>query len=234
MNDMEIHRLEPDTDWRYELKFTCRAGALAQVRNWIRLHFEGFRTAYPARVVNNIYLDTLDLNRLNANLSGLSKKQKLRIRWYGTEVDKSILELKYKDNWLGGKKRFPLSIAIDLSQTWSQILARVTADVPTSWQHLLEKTNQPTLLNRYRREYYVTPDGEIRATIDYDQEVYDQILSPRPNLRRRLRIEEMLVIELKGDSSQSERLQHVGSQFPIRLSRNSKYANSLLTAQYTR
>lgn len=230
MNDVEIHRLDPGPDWRYELKLTCGAGSLAQARNWIRLHPAGFRTAYPPRMVNNIYLDEIDFGLLNANLSGLSNKHKLRIRWYGEDPGQPILELKYKQNWLGGKRRVSLPLSIDFSQSWSQILAHVRANVPASWRHLLERTNQPKLLNRYRREYYVTPDGELRATLDYAQEVYDQSLSLRPNLHRRLPVEDLLVIELKGDSSQSERLQQVCAQFPIRLSRNSKYAENLRLA----
>lgn len=230
MNDIEIHRLEPSPDWRYELKLTCGAESLALARNWIQLNPEGFRTAYPPRIVNNIYLDAIDLSLLNANLSSLSNKQKLRIRWYGEDPDEPILELKYKQNWLGGKIRFSLPRPIDLSQSWSQILANVTANVPASWQHLLEKTNQPMLLNRYCREYYVTHDGKLRATLDYAQEVYDQSFSLRPNLHHRLPVEELLVIELKGDSSHSERLEQVCAQFPIRLSRNSKYAEILRSA----
>jgi hypothetical protein len=230
MKDFEIHRLDPGPDWRYELKITCGAESLAQARNWIRLHPEGFRTAYPPRLVNNIYLDATDLSYLNANLSGLSDKQKLRIRWYGEEPDEPVLELKYKQNWLGGKLRLPLPQPIDLCQSWSQILANVTANVPVSWQHLLGKTSQPKLLNRYHREYYATFDGEIRATLDYEQEAYDQTHSLRPNLHQRLSIENLVVIELKGDSSQSERLEYVCSQFPVRLSRNSKYAEILRSA----
>jgi hypothetical protein len=109
-------------------------------------------------------------------------------------------------------------------------LANVTANVPVSWQHLLGKTSQPKLLNRYHREYYATFDGEIRATLDYEQAAYDQTHSLRPNLHQRLSIENLVVIELKGDSSQSERLEHVCSQFPVRLSRNSKYAEILRSA----
>lgn len=230
MNDIEIHRLDPGPDWRYELKITCGAESLARARNWIQLHPEGFRTAYPPRLVNNIYLDATDLRDLNSNLSGLSNKQKLRIRWYGEKPDEPVLELKYKQNWLGGKLRVPLPQPIDLCQSWYHILTSVTANVPVSWQHLLGKTSQPMLLNRYRREYYATLDGAIRATLDYELEAYDQTHSLRPNLHHRLPIENLLVVELKGDSSHSERLEQVSSQFPIRLSRNSKYAEILRSA----
>ena len=232
MNDLMIHRLDPGTDWRYELKLTCGAELLAQARDWIRLHPEGFRTANPSRIVNNIYLDTIELRSLNANLSSLSNKQKLRIRWYGEDTGRPVLELKYKQNWLGRKRRFNLPKSLDLSKSWSQILADVRANVPTSWQHLLEKMNQPTLINLYHREYYATLDGEIRVTLDYSQKVYNQRFTLRPNLRHCLPVEELLVIELKGASSQSIRLQQACSDFPICLSRNSRYAKNLRSALF--
>ena len=230
MNDPVIHRLDPATDWRYELKLTCGAELLTQARDWIRLHPEGFRTANPSRIVNNIYLDTIELRSLNENLSSLSNKQKLRIRWYGEDTGHPVLELKYKQNWLGRKRRFNLPESLDLSKSWSQIIADVSANVPSSWQHLLGKMSQPTLLNRYHREYYATLDNEIRVTLDFGQQAYNQCFTLRPNLRQRLPVEERLVIELKGASSQSKRLQQACSDFPIRLSRNSKYVDNLRAA----
>ncbi len=230
LDEWAIQRFKPDAGWRYELKLTCDAELLAQARTWINTHPESFRTTYPARIVNNIYLDTLDLSSLRANLSGFSEKRKLRIRWYDSDLSNAILELKVKQNWLGSKARFDLPAPLDLSQSWSQIMMAVTRNAPRRWQHLLQTINQPTLINRYRREYFATPDGDLRATLDYAQEFFDQSFSLRPNYRRRLLMERTVVIELKAEAHNLERLQRVCSQFPIRLSRNSKYAGSLLAA----
>jgi hypothetical protein len=52
---------------RYELKLVCEAPYLAQARSWLRLHPEGFRVAFPPRMVNSLYLDTPHLNSFNAN-----------------------------------------------------------------------------------------------------------------------------------------------------------------------
>jgi hypothetical protein len=90
--------------------------------------------------------------------------------------------------------------------------------------------NQPTLLNRYQREYYVTPDGAIRATLDFDQVAYDQRLSPRPNLHARLPFDDTVVIEIKTDQEHAERLRQVVACFPTRRSRNSKYVGGVLAA----
>ncbi|MCP4526382.1 MAG: VTC domain-containing protein, partial [Aestuariibacter sp.] len=95
---------------------------------------------------------------------------------------------------------------------------------------LLQTVDQPTLLNRYRREYYVTPDGAIRVTLDFDQVAYDQRLLPRPNLRARLPIDDTVVIEIKTGQEHAERLRQVVARFPVQRSRNSKYAGGVLAA----
>ena len=223
---------------RYELKLACAAHWLPQARTWIRLHPEGFYVAYPSRTVNNAYLDTPAYDSFNANMAGVSNRRKLRLRWYGEPApagNKScpvepILELKYKENMLGGKKRFRLPVAVDLAQPWSCVRQILQAHAPAEWQNLLHQATQFTLINRYRRDYYVTPDGAVRLTLDYAQEAYDQRLALRPNLHARLPLDDLIVIEVKAGPGEEERLQALMGLFPASRSRNSKYVISLLAA----
>ena len=222
-------------DLRYEIKLVCDEHWLPQARSWIRLHPAGFRVAYPPRRVNSLYLDTLHLSSLNDNLAGLSARQKLRLRWYGygNEAARDIqpyLELKQKRNMLGSKERCLLPCKLDMTLPWIEILETVRASTGPGWQATLQTVNQPILLNHYQREYYVTPDGAMRITLDFAQAAYDQRLSPRPNLRVRLPIADTVVIEIKTAQEQAERLQEVVTQFPVLRSRNSKYARGLLVA----
>jgi hypothetical protein len=80
------------------------------------------------------------------------------------------------------------------------------------------------------REYFVTPDGEIRCTLDYDQQAYDQRLSVKPDLHRRLPIRELVIIEVKAPECHAERMWEMVARFPVRRSRNSKYALGVLSA----
>ncbi len=227
-------------DLRYEVKMVCERHRLAQVRSWVRLHPAGFVVAYPPRRVNSLYLDTLHLRCLNDNLEGLSARQKLRLRWYGDEMTdvQPYMELKYKRNLLGGKERYLLPCRLDLGLTWREILRVIQRETRFLYKQrgknlvstLLQTVNQPTLLNRYQREYYVTPDGAIRATLDFDQVAYDQRLSPRPNLHARLAFNDAVVIELKTGQEHAERLRQVVARFPVQRSRNSKYAGGVLAA----
>jgi hypothetical protein len=234
MTDLQVYKfthLQSD-DLRYEVKLVCSPHWLPQARSWIRLHPAGFVVAYPPRRVNSLYLDTPHLSGLNDNLAGLTVRQKLRLRWYGDEIAhiQPYLELKQKRNSLGQKKRYLLPCQVDLTLSWRQILELIRANAEPDWQTLLQTVNQPTLLNGYQREYYVTPDGAIRATLDFGQAAYDQRLSPRPNLHVRLPIADLVVIEIKAAQEQAERLQEIAARFPARRSRNSKYAGGLLTA----
>ena len=154
-----------DTDLRYEIKLVCDPHRLDQARSWIRLHPAGFVVAYPPRRVNSLYLDTPHLSSLNDNLAGSSARYKLRLRWYGGEMKtfQPHLELKQKRNMLGRKKRCLLPCELDLTRSWTEILETIRAHTAPDWQAILQTVSQPTLLNRYQREYYVTPDGAIRS-----------------------------------------------------------------------
>jgi hypothetical protein len=223
--------LQPD-DLRYEVKMVCDRSLLPQARPWIRLHPAGFVVTYPPRRVNSLYMDTPHLSSLNDNLEGLSLRQKLRLRWYGDEMTniQPYLELKQKRDLLGRKERYLLPCTLDMTSPWREILQAIRTNAGPDWQPLLQTVNQPTLLNHYQREYYVTTDGTIRVTLDFGQVAYDQRLSLRPNLHVRLPIKDTIVIEVKTDQEHAERLQEIVGQFPVRRSRNSKYAGSLLTA----
>ena len=227
--DQQPHDIQSDADLRYELKLVCPPRLLPQARSWIRLHPAGFTVAYPPRRVNSLYLDTLHLSSLSENLAGLNERNKLSLRWYGdaTTNIQPYLELKQKHNMLGRKKRYLLPCQLDMSAPWSAVLETIRVHSEPDWQAILQTVNQPSLLNHYQREYYVTPDGAIRVTLDFAQAAYDQRLSLRPNLRIRVPSADNMVIEIKSAQGQAERLQEIVACFPLPRSRNSKYVRGL-------
>jgi hypothetical protein len=217
---------------RYELKMVCAPVWLAQARTWIRLHPAGFRQAYPPRLVNNLYLDTPHLNSFNANRVGVSTRQKLRLRWYGktdgASTNKPILELKSKENLLGDKKQQVLDCVLDWKRPYAHILQTIRDHAGTEWQQWLLTITRPTLINRYQREYYISADGTMRATLDFNQVAFGQRLARHPNFQRQLYLPDLVVIELKAVPEHSEQLQAAMAHFPIPRSRNSKYVNGIL------
>ena len=220
---------------RYELKLTCSPHLLPQVRMWIKLNPAGFRPAHPTRLVNNLYFDTPGLNSFNANQAGVSSRQKLRLRWYGEVANDTtsdpILELKIKENLLGDKKRLRLNCTIDWRRSYTEILQMISGAASSEWHQWLNSATQPTLINRYQRDYFETLDGQLRATLDYNQVAYEQRLTSRPNLSRPSPMENLTVIEIKGSPKESERIEAIMAEFPLPRSRNSKYVNGLSAAR---
>jgi hypothetical protein len=222
----------PGLPLRYEMKLVCDARYQHQARKWLRVHPAGFRVAYPPRRVNSLYFDTPDLEGVRANLQGLAVRNKLRLRWYGEvwpEVQ-PVLELKHKDALLGTKARYVLSDRIDLSRSWEEIQATLRACLPSGGRMLLEKASEPILLNHYQREYYLSLDAAVRVTLDYNQCAYDQRLTPRPNVRAALLLADTVVIEVKAERAQADRVREVIQRFPLPRSRSSKYVNAVLNA----
>jgi len=222
--------------WRYELKLVCEADRLAQARSWVLVHPAGFMTAYPTRQVNNIYFDTPALDSLNANLSGVSPRQKLRLRWYGPSGGRvhPWVEVKAKENMLGRKWRVRTAAPIDLTKPWPNILAVVRGAVPpecSAWAH---GALQPALFNHYQRDYYWTHDRLIRATIDFAPYACDQRTSPRLSLAWPLPVEDYVVIELKAPPDGVDRLQEIAACFPVPRGKNSKYVKGLGAALASR
>lgn len=217
---------------RYELKLVCAAAYLPQARLWLRRHPAAFRQAYPPRTVHNLYFDSPDLQSLRANLAGVSRRKKVRLRWYGCPGDRisnPVLEVKRKENMVGDKVRYRLPPTLDLSQPYADLRRVITAALPAAVLPLWTAVSQPTLLNRYQRDYLVSPDGVLRATLDYDLVAYDQRLAMRPNRRRPLPLTPLIVIEVKAPPDAGDRLRDAMRHFPLPRSRNSKYASGVLS-----
>jgi VTC domain len=224
------------TEVRYELKLPCDATLLPQVRSWIRLHPEGFRTSFPSRRVNNLYLDSPGLTNLAENLAGQAERRKLRMRWYGLPQHSGLvdatLELKIKRGSVGDKRRFHLPQPVSLDWPFPKFLAALRDTVNDDWRSWVQKATQPALINHYQRDYFVSPDGVIRCTLDYEQRFYDQRHSLRPNLRHALTAVDQIVVEVKAPVALEERLEQAMDSFPIPRSRHSKYVDGLLNSTF--
>ena len=206
---------------------------LCNVRSWIRLHPDGFIKAYPPRQVNNLYFDDPNFSCYNANLSGVGDRRKLRLRWYGDSMVRvqGTLELKCKSNQLGWKEYCPIPAPLDLSNiNWGELLKVLRTYADDRFKHWLSEFDRPTLINCYMREYYETLDGQIRATVDHNPLVWDQVMYARPNLFAGTPQEQLVVLEIKSEASMHRRVSNVLSSFPSPVSRNSKYVAGVARA----
>lgn len=222
---------------RHEFKIPCAPQWLPEIEAWVRLHPAPWRVSYPPRQVNNIYFDSPDLQDLNANLSGVGRREKLRLRWYGpdmTRISGAQLELKCKEGLVGWKGLAAFDGELDLTgPAWPALLATLHAGLDPRARLWLERRGGPALINSYRRAYYETPDGVLRLTLDTHLRAFDQRAALAPNLTRPALLPEQLVLELKGpaDAETGRRLARVLEAFPLRVDRFSKYLHGMLGSQ---
>ena len=219
---------------RYEVKAVCPPQMhLAEIRSWIELHPEGFSPSFVPRQVNSIYVDTDELACMEDNLDGTAERTKLRYRWYGpghTAV-RGVLELKYKSNRLGWKEYGDVPIRFDLTTiSWYDWMSELRAHATGFFAEWLAQVSHPTLLSSYTREYYESPDEQIRVTIDHDLIFYDQVAYSQPNLHYGMFADDLVVIEIKAAPCLHKRVSQALSSFPFRPDRYSKYVQGLLSA----
>lgn len=218
----------PESDLRYEVKLVVPGHLLPNIKMWVRSHRSAFYEPYPPRQVNSLYLDTKSLDWLYENEEGISSRRKIRIRWYGSDFSKisPVFEIKRKQGRLSWKLRQQLPRLISLSpeSSWSDIISDAVASLPISMKSELGADREPILMNQYQRDYYVSRQSGVRLTIDYGYRLFDQHMSDTPNLTRRGPMQPSTVIEVKGSPDAIDEIMDITNQFPVSVSKNSKYA----------
>jgi hypothetical protein len=194
-----------------------------------------FRTAYPNRIVNNIYFDTPDLRLLRDHVNGQYRRTKIRIRWYGESspavVENAQLELKHKEGDTGTKEVYELApmprgllMSGDGISRWL-----IRSDLPPELRASVLAC-VPTLFNRYQRSYYATTFGRIRATLDrgISFQPFPRWVRVGVAMSRRSPIR---VLEVKYAASVAAEASRVLGSLPYRISQSSKYILGLSTIQ---
>jgi len=216
-------------DARQEIKFVTNHFNYDRVIQWIKFNEYGFFQSYPDRLINNIYFDTYDYDLYAANISGQSERIKIRFRWYGENQYPSsgCLEIKNRRNFFGWKNIYPVSNgAFNFDDNWRTIIKKICNQVPREASELLLSC-QPVIINRYKRSYFVSIDNKVRITVDQNQKVFDQRYKCFPDLGLRPVSQDSIVIEAKFNRNDKNIAGNVLQDFPVRVSRNSKFMNSV-------
>jgi hypothetical protein len=215
---------------RHEVKFAAYELQYATLRHWIKMHPAGFISPYPDRQVNNVYFDTFDYRAYAENLAGVSERSKVRYRWYGDSAVPAAgsLEVKQKRNHFGWKLRYPVVGSLHRDgDGWSEVRAAIHEQLPMDGRLWLDQNPLPIMINRYQREYFETTDGEIRATIDTHQKVFDQRSGAELNVNRQAVAQNTLVVEFKFSRDVRPRAVQMLANMPLRIGRHSKYMNAV-------
>jgi SPX domain protein involved in polyphosphate accumulation len=219
--------------FRFERKFVLEDIPIHEALLYIKDHPALFREVFHERQVNNIYLDTYDFKNYHDNVVGSAQRLKARIRWYGALQEESAnaqLELKIKQGLLGEKQSwkiadFNLSAGLD-PERLAEFFA--IAEIPDSLRMNLALL-QPTLVNSYRRRYFLSSNGLFRITLDSALEYHrptGQVNHPNSISDRSLDARR-LIIELKYDQAQDDSASSISSFFPFRIAKSSKYVSGL-------
>lgn len=218
------------TDYRYERKFAAESLSNLAVEQLIRQHPAAFRPIYFERFINNIYLDTPELSFYQDNLVGSSQRRKYRIRWYGDlfgAIERPVLEIKIKKGMVGTKQSFPLKGFTFDSGFSTTTLNQLFRDSEIDAQVREElRTLVPTLVNRYRRKYFQTLNKSFRITVDRSLEYY-QVGSRNSTFLNHQTDHTSLIVELKYSNQMDLEAGSIGSFFPFRMSKSSKYVNGV-------
>ena len=96
---------DPD-EYRNEIKFLLYGVSRKTLFIQYKLSSLLLSKTYPDRWVNNIYFDNINLDLFSQSIEGISKRTKVRLRWYGDfhNLENPVLELKCKSGHKNIKK----------------------------------------------------------------------------------------------------------------------------------
>ena len=215
---------------RYERKARITELTHSALEHLVCTHPALFREIYHERQINNVYFDTFALTSFEENISGIENRAKLRVRWYGDllgRAEKAILEIKFKTNQVGGKRRFTLSSwELETPFEGRQLIRRLSRqDLPGPVRASLAG-QEPRLLNRYSRRYFQSADGRFRLTLDRHLDYYR--LHQGPNLLlQKFSESDAVVVELKYGVADDRRADELCGPFPFLWTKNSKYVTGI-------
>lgn len=209
-------------DFRYETKYTLNDLQLDKFKKKVFNQFH-FRKKYPDRMISTIYLDDPYLTNAKENIIGLSKRKKIRIRWYNKKFEKINLEKKIKNNKFNSKKIYEMHMKnLDTNEISNEIekISKIDLD-------LLENKNLFFIVGvKYYRKYYENIYG-IRITLDSN--ISFSLINNCKNFLD-LKFHKKYnynIAEIKFKTNLLDKVNSIYSSIDKSPSRNSKYLNGL-------
>ena len=211
---------------RFERKWVYKDQDNLQIINTLLRSNFFFNFQYLSRKVNSIYFDDLNYSSIKENLDGVSDKEKYRIRWYGNKIklNNAQPEIKKKKGFETTKK---IKIIKDLKKL--NILKDDALKVIENYTNNtlnLKKKIIPVLTTHYNREYFISNNRLIRATLDYNFESF--VLRENRNKDILKNYYNNKILEIKYDISLDNYVRKNLKTISVRLSKNSKFVNSAI------
>lgn len=229
-NNSKIEGYSFLNDYRYERKFQVSKMSVQGVETVIKNHPAFFKEIFHERYINNIYFDTQNLTYYYNNSFGKSQRTKYRIRWYGNledEVKNPILEIKIKNALVGTKESYKLeNFNLNSGNLLNAVLESLKkSDLPENVTEQM-KALVPSLGNRYKRKYFMDFSKKFRITVDTEIEYYN-VSNNAIFFNDKFIERNSTVVELKYNQENNMGASAISSQFPFRMTKNSKYVNGI-------
>ena len=215
------------------MKFLIIEDAYSWLIDKIMSHPSLFNEIFHKRQINNLYLDSIELDNYHANLRGSPTREKTRIRWYGDlfqTINKPALEIKRRFGLVGDKLVYPLNpIEISKQYCWQAIIESQKTSTNQEKSELFVIIDKmscqvPTIVNSYYRRYFLSSNGKFRITIDNEINYFATNIGWISPFSIK---EHQIIMELKYDQEDAKEAPNVSNYFPFRLARNSKYVKGI-------
>jgi hypothetical protein len=215
-----------DLETRREAKFVLHGMDVGRLRSLLDCQLRSQVHNEQVSTVRSVYYDDAGFSACHANLDGVGKRRKVRVRWYDSlEPGKSFFfEIKWRNNRITGKHRWQIEADVPL------------VDIPLRaarehLQMLLPEEHQahaigyadPIMLVEYKREHFVSLDKMYRFTIDYDLKFYDLFGRENFSFHFPTSSEDFLVLEAKFPPGCDAGLSNLLYPFAPRVGSSSKY-----------
>lgn len=218
----------PDLMQRKELKFIVPRGDVAKLRRILTGSCRAVAHNEAISTVRSVYFDDARLSALRANIDGLGRRRKLRLRWYDSLLPRNdfFLEVKWRNNRVTGKHRFQVRSGAPLAEmSYREIAAELQQSLPSEHLPTLLTYCDPIVLVEYKREHFHARDSGLRLTIDYDVAYYDQTGKRGMSTAFRQPLHDLVVVEGKTPLGRERELRDLLYPFASRVARCSKYVH---------
>ena len=190
-----------------------------------------FNFQYEKRKVNSIYFDDQNYSSIRENLDGVSEKTKYRIRWYGKKniITKPSFEIKSKKGFETKKTFLDIVELNNLSLIENSNLIKIKNLINNKFK--FKKIIFPLLTTHYDREYFISNNRLVRATVDYN--LQSKPLSYNKDNDILKNYYSNITLEIKYDTNLDKYVRDNLKSISSRLSRNSKFVNSAITEPFS-
>ena len=201
------------SDLRIEKKFVFGKGKEDNLK--VSLLSNGFSEIFQPRQISSVYLDTANFDFARDNINGVSKRKKIRFRWYNRDLRNIYLEEKGKQNFQVNKVIKKIHVEIDKDY--------IVRDLKKYFYELKNKYNsfnyRFVLKVNYLRSYWISDNKKYRATIDQNL-----IINPINDLSFNLNLNEtILEFKFLPEYESSFRDFYYKKNFNFRAKKFSKY-----------